>query len=431
MTVLTFSEARHLVSRTGLGAEWRSIKALEGRTKEKAVEHVLHPASLSNPPALRLTPWNKLEPMRDQNAFGRKEAWQIAQVEGKRLQGWWLEHMLRTQSPFVERMTLFWHGLFTSSIQKTLQPSLLYKQNLLLRRHSLGNFRHLLHAIARDPAMLVYLDGYKNVKDKPNENFARELLELFTIGRGQYNQADVKAAARAFTGWTVNPHNGAFQVRADLHDDQPISFLGHRGRYSGEQIIDILLDHPRTAERLAERFWQHFISTKRPDARTIRVWGAKFRRLNYDIKGMLRIVFNSPQFWDQRNRGALVKSPIDLLVGTLRMTRGYQRENTQEMINLCRLMGQELFDPPSVRGWLGGEHWISTQTLLVRASYLSKISRGNMNQRYDSRFPLPTQDNEALMDWMLAVPPVNDLPETEGKRRLARSLLLDPAFQVN
>ncbi len=432
MNVLTFSEARHLVSRTGLGAEWGSIKALEGQTRDKAVEQILHtpPSPLRPPPPL--TPWNKLEPMRDESAKGRKDAWMIAQQEGKRLQGWWLEQMLATKSPFIERMTLFWHGFLTSSIQKTLQPSLLYKQNLLLRRHALGNFRHLLQAIARDPAMLVYLDGYQNAKDSPNENFARELLELFTIGRGKYNQADVTAAAKAFTGWTVHPQTGEFQVRADLHDNSPLTFLKkHKGRFTGEQIIDLLLNNDRTAERLAERFWRNFVSTARPNPALIKHWGAQFRKLNYDIKGILRLVLNSPEFWDKRNRGALVKSPVDLLVGTLRMTRGYRRENTGEMINLCRLLGQELFDPPSVKGWSGGEHWISTQTLLVRASYLAKISRGNLDQKYDDQLPLPVRDAQGIIDWMLAVPPVNALPKIPGERRLAHALLLDPSFQVN
>ena len=430
MNILTFSEARHLVSRTGLGVEWESVKNLEGLTREKAVEIVLNPAPAPVRPAPALTPWHKLEPMRDDSAQGRKDAWSIAQNEGKRLQGWWIEQMLLTSSPFIERMTLFWHNYFPSSIQKTLQPSLLHKQNLMLRQHALGNFRHLLKAVARDPAMLVYLDGYENVKGRPNENFARELLELFTVGTSEYGQADVKAVAKVFTGWGISPGQSEFAYSAAQHDASPVTILGRTRAFSGDEVIDLLIEHPRTAERLVERVWQNFVSGKRPDKATVQSWAAQFRRADFDIKALLRVVLNSPQFWDATNRGSLVKSPVELLVGTVRMAN-YPRESTGEMVNLCRLMGQQLFDPPNVRGWLGGENWISTQTLLVRASYLSKVSRGNLNRRVDTGLRLPPKDQQEMVNWMLAVPPVNKLPAIPGSRRLANALMLDPAFQVS
>lgn len=429
MNTLTFSEARHLVSRTGLGVEWDSVKKLEGLTQEKAVELVLNPAPAPIRPAPTFTPWHKLEPMRDTSAEGRKDAWSIAQTEGKRLQGWWIEQMLLSSSPFIERMTLFWHNYFPSSIQKTLQPSLLYKQNLTLRQHALGNFRNLLKAVARDPAMLVYLDGYENVKGRPNENFARELLELFTVGSSEYGQADVKAVAKVFTGWGID-QSGNYVFNASQHDGSPVTVLGRTRSFSGDELIDMLLEHPRTAERLVERVWQQFVSGNRPDKATVQSLAAQFRRADYDIKALLRAVFNSPQFWELGHRGTLVKSPVELLIGTVRMAN-YPRESIGEMVNLCRLMGQQLFDPPNVRGWLGGEHWISTQTLLVRASYLSKVSRGNLNRRVDTGLRLPPKNQQEMLEWMLAVPPVNKLPDIPGNRRLANALMLDPAFQVS
>lgn len=429
MNTLTFSEARHLVSRTGLGVEWDSVKKLEGLTREKAIELVLNPAPAPIRPAPTFTPWHKLEPMRDTSAEGRKDAWSIAQTEGKRLQGWWIEQMLLSSSPFIERMTLFWHNYFPSSIQKTLQPSLLYKQNLTLRQHALGNFRNLLKAIARDPAMLVYLDGYENVKGRPNENFARELLELFTVGSSEYGQADVKAVAKVFTGWGID-QSGNYVFNANQHDSSPVTVLGRTRAFSGDELIDMLLEHPRTAERLVERVWQQFVSGNRPDKAIVQSLAAQFRRADYDIKALLRAVFNSPQFWELGHRGTLVKSPVELLIGTVRMAN-YPRESIGEMVNLCRLMGQQLFDPPNVRGWLGGEHWISTQTLLVRASYLSKVSRGNLNRRVDTGLRLPPKNQQEMLEWMLAVPPVNKLPDIPGNRRLANALMLDPAFQVS
>lgn len=429
MNELTFSEARHLVARTGLGAEWGSVRKLEGMTRQKAVEYILNPAPSNPRPAPYMTPWNRLEPMRVKGSQTRKDAWVTAQQEGQRLQGWWIDQMLRTRTPFVERMTLFWHNYFTSSIQKTLQPSLLHKQNLMFRQHALGNFRQLLRSVARDPAMLVYLDGYKNVSGAPNENFARELLELFTIGHNQYTQNDVKAAARAFTGWGVHPRSGKFHVRMDQHDTSRKIFLRRAGNFNGDDIIEILLQHPRTAERIVEKFWKAFVSDANPSRKTVVVWAKQFRASNYDIKALLRIVLTSNEFWSERYRGTLVKSPVDLLIGTIR-TIPYPRETVPEMVNLCRLLGQKLFDPPSVKGWEGGEHWISTQTLLVRASYLAKISRGNLNSKVNTGLRLPAKDGQEMVDWLLAVKPLNPLPTVPGKRRLAHALLRDPAFQV-
>lgn len=429
MSELTFSDARHLVARTGLGAEWGSIKKLEGLPKQKAIEYILNPAPSNPRPAPYLTPWNKLESMRDTGAKTRANAWVMSQKEGERLQGWWIEQLFRTNTPFVERMTLFWHNYFTSSIQKTLQPSLLHKQNMMFRKYATGNFGHLLRAVARDPAMLVYLDGYKNVKADPNENFARELLELFTLGHGNYTQNDVKAAAKAFTGWGVHPHSGKFHISSDQHDNSRKLFLRRAGNFNGDNIIDILLQHPRTAERVTEKFWKAFISDSNPPRKTVVQWAAHLRNSNYDIKTLMRVMLSSDEFWSQRYRGTLVKSPVDLLVGTIR-TIPYPRENTTKMVNLCRLLGQKLFDPPNVKGWEGGDNWISTQTLLVRTSYLAKVSRGNLNVRVKTGPHIKARDNKEMLEWLLAVPPLNDLPVTPGKRRLAHALLKDPAFQV-
>ncbi|SEA06922.1 Uncharacterized conserved protein, DUF1800 family [Thiothrix caldifontis] len=428
MGLLAFKDAAHLVSRTGLGAEWDVIKQLEGRSKQEAVEWVLNPKLSTLKSAPPMTPWLKLEPMRLTDMKSRNSAWAISQREGKRLQAWWVEQMLATRTPFLERMTLFWHNHFTSSIQKTLQPSLLYQQNLLLRRHALGSFAELLQAIARDPAMLVYLDGHQNSKDKPNENFARELLELFTIGRGYYREPDVKAATQAFTGWRVDYQTGKFVIRPAEHAGGQHTFLGKTGSFTGDAIIKILLEHPRTAENLTEKFWLAFVSN-RPDQVLIRTWAQQLRQSSYDIKGLMRTVLNSDAFWMPANRGTLVKSPVELVIGTVRMLP-YPRESTQEMLNLCRLLGQELFDPPNVKGWKGGEHWISTQTLLVRNAFLSKLSRGNLNEKVASGVAIPDVPAEQLVEWLLPVKPLKPLPETPGARRLVRSLLLDPAFQV-
>ena len=430
MSALTFGEARHLVARTGLGAEWDAIKRLEGRTREEAVEMVLNPPNSPLRPPPAMTPWFRLEPMRLADPQNRNTAWNIAQQEGKRLQAWWLEQMLTTNAPFTERMTLFWHNHFTSSIQKTLQPSLLYKQNLLLRKHALGSFNTLLHEVVKDPAMLVYLDCYQNVKDRPNENLARELLELFALGRGYYSEADVKTVARALTGYGVDDQTGRFIERKEQHDTDRMTCLGNTGCFTGGDIVDMLLKHPRTAEHIAEKVWAGFVSSSRPNPTYTKAWAQTFRQSGYEIKALMRAMLTSEAFWSPANRGALVKSPVDIVVGTLRMLP-YPKPPTTELLNLCRLLGQELFDPPNVKGWAGGEHWISTQTLLVRTSYLTKLSRGSLNEQDNSGgLRLPTATEADLIAWMLPVQPLQPLPTTPGAKRLVRALLLDPAFQV-
>lgn len=428
MGVLSFKEATHLVARTGLGVEWDVVKRLEGQARHKAVEHVINPSPSPLKPPPGMTPWFKLEPMRQTDIVKRNSAWSISQREGHVLQSWWVEQMLTTQAPFVERMTLFWHNHFTSSIQKTLQPSLLFRQNVLFRRHAVGNFAELLHAIARDPAMLVYLDGYQNVKGQPNENFARELLELFTVGRGEYRETDIKAAAKAFTGWGIDNRTGKFIIRPDQHDSSPSSFMGRKGSFTGDEIIKILLDHPRTAERITEKFWRAFINT-RPDYQLIKTWGAKFKQSGYNVKVLLRTLLNSEAFWLRYNRGTLVKSPVELVVGTLR-TLPYPRESTEEILHTCRLLGQEVFDPPNVKGWAGGEHWINTQTLPVRNAFLAHLSRNSLDGHTKARTKFPNVSEQQIVEWLLPVAPLQPLPQGVDKPRLVRALLLDPAFQV-
>jgi uncharacterized protein (DUF1800 family) len=239
----------------------------------------------------------------------------------------------------------------------------------------------------------------------------------------------VKAAAKAFTGWGVDNDTGKFIIRTDQHLSGQSTFLGKTSDFSGDDILDILLAHPRTAERLVDKIWLTFVSN-RPDPAVTSVWAQQLRGSGYDIQKLLETVFNSEPFWALPNRGTVVKSPVELVIGTVRMLP-YPRESTEEMLNLCRLLGQELFDPPNVKGWTGGEYWISTQTLLVRNAYLAKLSRGNLDESVASPLKFPHVPDVQLIEWLLPVKPLKPLPVTPGARRLVRALLLDPAFQVS
>ncbi len=430
MDKLGFAEARHLVSRTGFSPEWESIQRLVGKPMPQAVDFILQQRHSSPPSPPSMSPWSRIVSLR-QNARTRKMIMRTAKTEGKGLQRWWVKHLLATKAPLIERMTLFWHNVFPSTIAKTLSVKLLYQQNLMLRKHALGNFRTLLHAVAKDPAMLVYLDGHMNEKLAPNENFAREVLELFTVGRRQFTENDMREAARAFTGWTIDDRSGRFTYDAQRHDTGQKTILGKRGNFTGEQALDIMLRHPRTAERLAERFWAEFVSVARPDPAVIRQWAQQLVSSHYDISALLKTVLTSNAFWAETHRGALIKSPVELAVGTLRiLPYTLPRDNLAHQLTL---MGQPLFNQSTVKGWASGKEWLSTQSFLLRDSLLRNMTRGNLRTAKSGmdRLLPAVSSKEEMAQWLLAIPPINPFPEKEGsKQRLVRDLVLDPAYQV-
>ena len=381
-----FDGARHLLSRTGLGATPDEIVALEALDWADAVDRLLAGArrmAVTPPPAWvgqgpaelrrqqRAADAERAAAQRKDGVDGRRlEIVRPVQEQGRELRNWWVEEMLVTDQPLVERMVLFWHGHFTSSFQKVRYPTALFRQNALFRREALGNFATLLRDVARDPAMLIYLDGMRSVARQPNENFARELLELFTLGEGRYGEADIKAAARAFTGWTVDRESGLFRTRDGQHDGGEKTFLGQTGRFGGDEVISILLRHPRTAETIVEKLWREFVSLT-PDPAEVTRLAASFRR-DYEIRPLMRSLLLSQGFRDPANRGALVKSPVELIVGTVRLLGLPVPEKTR-LVRMMQALGQTPFDPPNVKGWRGGESWITTYTLLLRQQFLRRI----------------------------------------------------------
>ncbi len=378
-TAMGFGEARHLLSRASFGATPADIHALESLDYAVAVDKLLATArpQASTPPPRWVN--EGLASLRQQQQASQKKSGdgkpvvvqRPLQEEGRELRNWWIEEMLVTDQPLVERMVMFWHNHFTSSLQKTRYPASLYWQNGLFRAQALGNFATLLKSVARDPAMLLYLDGVRNVSRQPNENFARELLELFTLGEGHYSEADIKAAARAFTGWSVERETGRFEFHEAQHDGGEKTFLGKTGRFGGEDVLAILLRHPRTAETIVEKLWREFVSLT-PDKAEVQRLAASFRDGGYEIRPLMRGIFLSASFRDPVNRGALIKSPADLVIGTVRVLGLPVPEKTQ-LARMMQGIGQNLFDPPNVKGWAGGENWITTYTLLQRQQLLRRI----------------------------------------------------------
>jgi uncharacterized protein (DUF1800 family) len=246
-------------------------------------------------------------------------------------------------------------------------------QNLLLRRYALGNFGELLHVVGKDPAMVVYLDSATNRRGSPNENFAREVMELFTLGEGNYSEQDIKEAARAFTGWSIERATGEFRWRPFAHDGGSKTVLGVSGTLDGDAVLDILLAQPQTAEFVVHKLWREFVSL-RPDETGIRRIARRFRDSGYDTAVALREIFNSQEFWDGQNRLALIKSPVDWVIGGMN-SLDVAPPVSMRLAFVLRKLGQDLFAPPNVRGWPGGEAWINSSTLLARKQFAEQLLR--------------------------------------------------------
>ncbi len=377
---LGYDDARHLLNRTGFGANEAEIERYAGMSREQAVKALLgsgRAVAATPPPAWTGETGTLRYPRRDAGAtdLERKMFRQQQVREGLQLRGWWIGEMIATPSPLTERMTLLWHNHFVSSQQKVKLALLMYRQNRTLRAHALGNFGAMLHAVARDPAMIVYLDSAQNRRGAPNENFARELMELFTLGEGNYGERDIKEVARAFTGWSLDRDSGEFRFRRLLHDSGSKTILGRTGNFDGDDVIDILLAQPATAEFIARKLWREFVSPE-PDPAEVGRIAARFRDSGYDIKAALYALLTSDAFYARANRGTLVKSPVDIVVGTLRQF-GLQPADTMPFAVAAAGMGQNLFAPPNVKGWPGQETWINTSTLLARKQFLDRLFRAD------------------------------------------------------
>ena len=370
-----FDEARHLLNRTSFAASVDDINAFARLTRAQGVDQLL--AWTGSKVGTPAPAWvNNFESPRRMRMMSEEERKQVQREEfekGVELRGWWMTEMLTTPSPLTEKMVLFWHNHFVSSLQKVKSPVLMYRQNLLLRKHALGYFGDMLHDVSKDPAMVIYLDSAPNRKGQPNENFAREVMELFTLGEGNYSERDIKEAARAFTGWSLDPDIGEFVFRRQIHDDDVKTVLGRSGNFDGDAVLDILLAQPQTAEFIVAKLWREFVSPT-PDPMEMKRIARMFRDNRYNIKVALRALLTSDAFYALQNRAVLIKSPVELIVGTLRQFR-FETGEVTPFLFVSRQLGQDLFAPPNVKGWPGGEAWMNSATLLQRKQLLERLFR--------------------------------------------------------
>lgn len=294
------------------------------------------------------------------DAMARREAQKKSRDEIRDMNLAWIDRMVSGEQMLREKMAFFWHGHFAARTQNSLFTQLLVNT---IREHALTDFGTLLRAVSKSPAMLAFLNNQQNRKQRPNENFAREVMELFTLGRGQYTEADVKEAARAFTGWQFD-REGVFRFRANFHDDGEKTVLGVSGKLTGDDVIEILLKKPETAAFITRKIWRFFVSEQIDEAQ-LKNLSVKFYKSGYDIAALMHDIFAADFFFEPRHIGCRIKSPVELIVG-IRRILPMQLGKPDIQLLMQRVLGQVLFYPPNVAGWPGGKDWIDGASLMYR-----------------------------------------------------------------
>lgn len=356
--------ATHLLRRAGFGPEPGRVERALAEGLEATLESVLDEPG--HDPALL----NGVRPL-------------LALDEVQHLQAWWMSLILAGGAPLTERVTLLWHDHFATSHDKVDDVRLMHRQNQLFRERGLGDFRALLHAVAVDPAMLVWLDGNDNKRGQANENFAREVMELFGLGIGHYTEEDVQEAARAFTGWGTLGRS--FTVREGDHDPGTKRIFGQSGRFRGEDVIDLILEHPACARLVARRLLIGF-TVPEPDAGTVAETAARLVANDWHVGRTLAEILRSELFFSPAARRARIAGPVELVAVTLRALGA--RVAPRRAAEAADHMGQALFRPPSVKGWDGGRTWINAGTWLARHNHLSAVAGAHLGREEGVRVDL-------------------------------------------
>jgi uncharacterized protein (DUF1800 family) len=357
--------ASHLFRRVGFGATWGELQQSLKDGPTKTIE--------------RLVTGGGTGAVKEREAFYREAAATAGTLtnDAENLPPWWLYVMLHTPHPLLEKITLFWHGHFATSAAKVQKAGLMLAQNQMFREHALRPFGPLVSGIAKDPAMLLWLDSATNKKFKPNENFAREVMELFCLGLGNYTERDIKQAARAFTGWEVR--HGKFFFNANQHDEGQKTVLGKTGNWNGEDVLKILLEQPAAGRFLAGKMYRYLVSeTAASPPRLLEALAAGYREHDYDTAWLVRTIASSNLFYSPHAMQQRVKPPTEMAVSLVRSLEG--TANSQALANDLRKLGQGVFYPPNVKGWDGGAEWINSATLLSRVNLAWGVVSGRTGQ---------------------------------------------------
>ncbi len=378
----------HLLRRAGFGATVQELDAYLEKGYEASVEELLNPVSDDVLPDDLIRRYHvDQSDLRNLTSAGAH----------------WIYRMVKTEAPLREKMCLFWHRVFATAATKLIQARVVTNQVNMFREYGMGSFRDLLLQLSRDPAMMMWLDNQDNHKDSINENYGREILELFSMGVGNYTEEDIKECARAFTGWrVVNPDYMSIKMRNNTarpygymawqfeyddadHDHGDKTFLGEVGDFNGEDIVDIICRQPATPRFIARHLYHFFVADEVPvpqwphvepkDPEAIELMSQAYFDSGYSISAMLKAMFNADFFKAEASRFARIKSPVEMVVGTLRMAGGLELPSTDTYAaaGVCAQMGQHLMNPPSVEGWQGGSEWINTGAYVERVNFASRI----------------------------------------------------------
>jgi uncharacterized protein (DUF1800 family) len=443
--------AAHLLERAGFGGTPDEIAKLATMTPAQAVQSLVRYRQTANPqPAFEpsgvhdagLEPFATSRPAATDQARATGEAlgvkvkpdgnrrmqqvadrflyWlRASRLETHRLGYWWANRMLTTQRPLEEKMTLFWHGHFANSEEKVRDYRKMQKQNELFRAQATGNFRTLMIAVAQDPAMLAYLDAAVNVKGAPNENFAREIMELFTMGVGNYSEQDIREAARAFTGW--NYRGLQFVVNPEQHDNTDKTLLGKRGNFDGVQAIDILLAQPVTADFLAGKLYRYFVREDLSPELQVKL-GKLLRDSHYEIAPFLETVFRSRDFYSEASVASRIKPPVELVISTYRKMGLKQVPGIPDFNDQTESLGQKLFFPPNVAGWANGKSWITPGLLLTRGNFVYDTVFPPIDFVATDRIPNGFYQIVPVADKLAMGKDINTATKPEGKEATSMSM---------
>jgi uncharacterized protein (DUF1800 family) len=390
-------QAAHLHRRAGFGATWAELQRDVKDSPAVSVERLFKPRELTTD---------------EKTSLESVERGALESRDAERLKAWWLYRILFDNDPLREKLTLFWHGHFATSNRKVQSLTYMHQQNETLRRHALGEVGDLLTDVIADPAMLIWLDGANSKKEKPNENFAREFLELFTLGVGHYTEKDIREAARAFTGWVRNRENNRFHHDPAQFDDGEKTFLKQTGKWKPADIVRITLEQPACAEFLCRKLYRYFVSdSAEPGPELIRPLAEELRSHRYSIRHVVGIILRSRHFYAKANWFQRIKSPIEYSVGLIRALEVPRSDvSLLALAVTCERQGQELLYPPNVKGWDGGKSWLNSTTLLERGNWANDLVWGNPDLGLKPYNPLawarrhgvaPEKATEVLIDLLL------------------------------
>ena len=375
---LTAAEAAYVLRKVGFEPAPPEVAPWIGRNRSELLVFLLDGATTA--PVIASPDWTAQAPRywgQDGRSQAERNAFRVArQQEVGGLRSWWVKQMLATPSPLGERMTLFWENTFVAGFSGLDERShAQWQHHMMIRQHALGNYRDFLRAVVQDPAVLIYLDNNRNTKASPNENLARELLELYTLGESNYSEQDIKESARALAGWHVAQFGPVrFFEKAWARDYTVKNIFGKRGNFDGHGLVDLILQQPAASRYVPKRLWAEFVSSEPPPEEAIAHWGQAFRETGFDIKALLTVVLNSHYFWEEQYVGSSVKSPVELVVGAVRAT---QTKNfpISRINSALGNLGQTLFDPPDVSGWGYGEYWLNPVLLIEREQLQNDIAQ--------------------------------------------------------